>query len=205
LKPRYDDPDKFCDNVRKSWRVMHEAVRQITDKCFITYLEPNPGVGYDYPSLTVSRGSRPGEEREYFETKFMLNRNGQSGLVGDTVFRDIWETTNTEAGIKTFANDLIDSCGLNRTKSGDSQSVMARVCQIVTKWIDDQTDCSFCVAPPFWPGGCTKFEPSCDFSEKIDEALWPRYMDDPYLSLGIRHVEVARIGMTDASLKKRLG
>ena len=184
---------------------MHEVVRQINDKCFITHLEPNPGVGYDCLSLTVSRGSRPGEEHEYFQTKFMLNRNGRSALVGGTVIRDIWETTNTEAGIKTFANDLIDSCGLIRIKSGDSQSVMARVCQIVTKWIDDQTDCSFCVAPPFWPGGCTKFEPSCDFSEKIDEALWPRYMDDPYLSLGIRHVEVARIGMTDASLRKRLG
>jgi len=205
LKPRYDDPEKFCDNVRKSWRVMHEVVRQINDKCFITHLEPNPGVGYDCLSLTVSRGSGSGQGREYFDAAFLLNRNGQSALVGGAVIRDIWERTSDEAGIKTLANDLIDSCGLNRVKSGDSQSVMARVCQIVTKWIDDQTDDNFCVAPPLWPGGCTNFEPSCDLSEKIDEALWPRYMGDPYLSLGIRHVEVARIRMTDASVRKRLG
>jgi len=205
LKPRYDDPEKFCDNVRKSWRVMHEVVRQIDDKCYITHLEPNPGVGYDCLSLTVSRGSRSGQGRKYFDPAFLLNRNGQSALVGGTVIRDIWETTDNESGIRAFANGLIDSCGLNRIKSGDSQSVMARVCRIVTKWIDDQPDCNFCVAPPLWPGGCEKFDPSCDFSGTIDEALWPRNMGEPYLSLGIRHVEVARIRMTDASLRKRIG
>ena len=53
MKPRDGNPEKYCDNVRKSWLVMHEVVRQIKNDCYIAHLEPNVGVGYDCLSLVA--------------------------------------------------------------------------------------------------------------------------------------------------------
>ena len=202
MKPRDDNPAKYRDNVRKSWLIMHEVVRQIKNDCFIAHLEPNVGVGYDCLSLVASdtRGYKT-EDFGILRSKFLLNRNGQNGFVGDKVIYDIWETSDTTAGIKKLANDLIEVSGLSRLDGGESKSVMARVCSAVTKWIGEQPDDDFCVAPPGWPGGCRKFEPSCNFPDRNDDTLWPTHLGEPYLSLGVGQIEVARVRMTDASIK----
>ncbi len=202
MKPRDTNPEKFRDNVRKSWLVMHEVVRQIKNECYIAHLEPNRGVGYDCLSLIV-----PGdygylsEKHGYMKTKFMLNRNGQNGFAGDDMVFDIWETSDTDTGIKKLANDLIEFSGLSRLESGESNSVMAGVCLAVTEWINEQSHDEFCVAPPGWPGGCRKFEPTCNFPDDYDDSLWPTHLGEPYLSLGVQHKEVARVRMTDAKVK----
>jgi hypothetical protein len=202
LKPRDENPEKYSDNVRKSWLVMSEVVRQIKNECYIAHLEPNPGVGYDCWSLVVPDDyGYLSEKHGYMTTKFMLNRNGQNGLVGGTVIRDIWETCDTDTGIKKFASDLIEFSGLTRLESGQSQSVMFRVCEAITNWISEQPDGEVCVAPFGWPGGCRIFEPECDFPIHYDDTLWPTHLGEPYLSLGVRHEEVARIRMTDASIR----
>jgi len=181
---------------------MSEVVRQIKNECYIAHLEPNPGVGYDCLSLVVRDDyGYLSEKHGHMTTKFMLNRNGQNGLVGGTVIRDIWETCDTDTGIKKFASDLIEFSGLTRLESGQSQSVMFRVCEAVTKWISEQSDGEFCVAPFGWPGGCRIFEPECDFPISYDDTLWPTHLGEPYISLGVKHVEVARIKMTDASIR----
>ncbi len=202
MKPRDDNPEKYCDNVRKSWLVMGEVVRQIKNECFIAHLEPNPGVGYDCLSLVAN--DTAGYRTEKFgilRSKFMLNRNGQNGFVGDILISDIWETSETDAGIKKLASDLIDFSGLTRLENGDSKSVMAGVCAVVTSWISEQPYDDFCVSPPGWPGGCRKFESTCNFLDHHDDSLWPTHLGEPYLSLGVRHEEVARIRMTDARIK----
>ena len=202
MKPRADNPEKFCDNVRKSWLVMHEVVRQIKNECYIAHLEPNPGVGYDCLSLVVPDDyGYLSEKHGYMKTKFMLNRNGQNGFVGGNVVRDIWETSNSDAGIKKLANNLIEFAGLSRLENGESKSVMSGVCVAVTKWINEQSHVDLCVAPPGWPGGCRIFEPTCNFPDGFDDSLWPTHLGEPYLSLGVRHEEVARIRMTDASIR----
>jgi hypothetical protein len=131
----------------------------------------------------------------------MLNRNGQNGFFKDEVIHDIWETAETDAGIKKLANDLIDFSGLSRLENGESKSVMTGVCAAVTNWISEQPHDDFCVAPPGWPGGCRIFEPSCNFLDGYDDSLWPAHLGEPYLSLGVQHEEVARIRMTDATIK----
>ena len=202
MKPRADNPEKFCDNVRKSWLVMHEVVRQIKNECYIAHLEPNPGVGYDCLSLVVPDDyGYLSEKHGYMKTKFLLNRNGQNGFVGGNVVRDIWETSNSDAGIKKLANNLIEFAGLSRLENGESKSVMSGVCVAVTKWINEQSHVDLCVAPPGWPGGCRIFEPTCNFPDGFDDSLWPTHLGEPYLSLGVRHEEVARIRMTDATVK----
>jgi hypothetical protein len=202
LKPRDEDPQKYCDNVRKSWLVMQEVVRQINNECYIAHLEPNPGVGYDCLSLVVpdNHGYRS-EKHGYMTTKFMLNRNGQNGLCGGTVIHDIWEYCDTDAGVKKLANDLIEYSGLSRLVIGESKSVISAVCAFITKWIGEQSRDDFCVAPPGWPGGCRIFEPACNFPDDYDYSLWPTHLGEPYISLGSRHIEVARIRMTDASIR----
>ena len=202
MKPRDKNPEKYCDNVRKSWLVMHEVVRQIKSECYIAHLEPNQGVGYDCLSLVVPDDyGYLSEKHGYMKTKFMLNRNGQNGFVGDKVIRDIWVTSETDAGIKKLANDLIKFSGLSRLEDGESKSVMAGVCAAVTKWISEQPHDDFCVSPPQWPGGCRKFEPSCNFLDGHDDSLWPTHLGAPYLSLGVQYKEVARVRMTDATIK----
>ena len=203
MKPRSDDPEKYCDNVRKSWLVMHEVVRQIKNDCYIAHLEPNPGVGYDCLSLVVSDDhGYLSENHGYLKTKFMLNRNGQNGTVGGDLIRGIWELSSADNGIKTLANDLIKFAGLSRLESGESQSVMLRVCEVVTKWISEQPVGEFCVAPPGWPGGCRTFDRTCNFLDSHNDKLWPSNLGEPYLSLGLRHSEVARVRMTDAAFRE---
>ena len=202
MKPRDDNPKKYRDNVRKSWLVMHEVVRQIKNDCYIAHLEPNVGVGYDCLSLVAKDtfGFKT-EEFGILRSKFMLNRNGQNGFVGSEVIHDIWGTSETDAGIKKLANDLIEFSGLSRLESGKSQRVMARVCAAVTKWINEQPHDDFCVSPPYWPEGCRRFESSCNFPDGHDDSLWPAHLGEPYLSLGVQYKEVARIRMTDATIK----
>ena len=204
MKPRDDNPEKYRDNVRKSWRIMYSVVSQIKDVCYIAHLEPNPGVGYDCLSLVANdtRGYKT-EDFGILRSKFLLNRNGQNGFVGDEVIYDIWGTSDTTAGIKKLANHLIEVSGLSRLDGGESKSVMARVCLAVTKWIGEQPHDDFCVSPPQWPGGCRKFEPSCNFLDGHDDSLWPIHLGPPYLSLGVRYKEVARVRMTDACLRDR--
>ena len=202
MRPRDHNPEKYCDNVRKSWLVMHEVVRQIKDDCFIAHLEPNVGVGYDCLSLVAN--DTLGYKTENFgilRSKFMLNRNGQNGFVRDMVIRDIWETSDTDFGMRKLANDLIEFSGLSRLDGGESKSVMAGVCSAVTKWIGEQPHDDFCIAPTGWPGGCRKFEPSCNFPDGHDDSLWPTHLGAPYLSLGVGQIEVARVRMTDATIK----
>jgi len=202
LKPCVEDQQKYCDNVRKSWLVMYEVVRQIKNECFIAHLEPNPGVGYDCLSLVVPDDyGYMSEKHGYMKTKFMLNRNGQNGFVGSAVIRDIWETSDTTAGVKKLANDLIEVSGLSRLQNGESKNVMTGVCAAVTKWIGEQPHVDLCIAPPGWPGGCRFFEPTCNFPDGYVDSLWPTHLGEPYLSLGVRHEEVARIRMTDATIK----
>ena len=202
MKPRDKNPEKYCDNVRKSWLVMHEVARQIKSECYIAHLEPNQGVGYDCLSLVVPDDyGYLSEKHGYMKTKFMLNRNGQNGFFRDEVIHDIWETAETDAGIKKLANDLIDFSGLGRLENGESKSVMTGVCAAVTKWISEQSHFDLCVAPPGWPGGCRIFEPTCNFPDGYDDSLWPIHLGEPYLSLGVQYIEVARVRMTDATIK----
>lgn len=202
MKPRDTNPAKYCDNVRKSWLVMHEVVRQIKNECYIAHLEPCQGVGYDCLSLVVAADyGFLSEKHGYMKTKFMLNRNGQNGFAGDDVIRDIWETSDTDAGIKKLANDLIEYSGLSRIEDGESKSIMAGVCVAITEWIKEQSHNDLCVAPPGWPGGCRIFEPTCNFPDGYDDSLWPTHLGEPYLSLGVRQKEVARVRMTDVKVK----
>lgn len=202
MRPRDDNPEKYCDNVRKSWQIMYEVVRQIDQECFIAHLEPFQGVGYDCLSLVVSdEYGYLSEHHGYVQTKFMLNRNGQNGTVGSDLIRDIWGLSSTEPGVKELANRLIEFSGLSRLESGESQSVMFRVCEVVTRWISEQPGGEFCVAPPGWPGGCRVFDRACNFLDGHNDKSWPSNLGEPYLSLGVRHKELARIRMTDATVK----
>jgi hypothetical protein len=202
LKPRESNPEKYRDNVRKSWLVMREVVSQINDTCYIAHLEPNQGVGYDCLSLVAndSYGFRT-EHHGILRSKFMLNRNGQNGFVGDEVISNIWETASSDSGVKKLATDLIELSGLSRIANGRSKSVPVQVCDVVTDWIDRHSGSEFCVSSPGWPGGCRVFEQSCNFTDRTDLTSWPFNLGEPYLSLGVRHNEVARVRMTDAKIK----
>lgn len=201
MKPRDSNPDKYRDNVRKSWLVMREVVSQIDDTCYIAHMEPNPGVGYDCLSLVANDSyGFDTEHHGILRSKFMLNRNGQNGFVGGEVISNIWEIASSDLGIKKLANDLIELSGLSRIANGRSQSVSVQVCDVVTNWIERHSDSEFCVSSPGWPGGCRVFEQSCNFTDSIDPTSWPSNLGEPYLSLGIRYSEVARVRMTDAKI-----
>ena len=202
MKPRESNPEKYRDNVRKSWLVMREVVSQINDTCYIAHLEPNPGVGYDCLSLVANDLSGfDTEHHGILRSKFMLNRNGQNGFIGGEVISNIWEIASSDSGIKKLANDLIELSGLSRIAIGRSKSVSVQVCDVVTDWIERHSESEFCVSSPGWPGGCRVFEQSCNFTDSTDPTSWPSSLGEPYLSLGIRYSEVARVRMTDAKIK----
>ena len=134
MKPRDDNPEKYRDNVRKSWRIMYSVVSQIKDVCYIAHLEPNPGVGYDCLSLLTKK---PGRD---LETNILLNRNGSNGLVNGVILEKVWDRAESDEEISPLADELISRTKLQKVAIGESlQSTTAQI----AKYVVDCINCLF--------------------------------------------------------------
>lgn len=86
MKPREDEPARFRSNVFKSWKIMAEVTKRITDESFFAHLELIEGVGYDCLSLiTRATDKNP-------RIRFHMNRNGSNS----DVLEKIWAKSEPE-------------------------------------------------------------------------------------------------------------
>lgn len=107
---RHDNPELYRENVYKSWKVMEEILGRVSDDCFITHTEPNPGVGYD--CLTLVTKSESGS----MESRILMNRNGVNAFVDSQLYENVW-TKVSRRGAQAVADELIALAGLSRAIS----------------------------------------------------------------------------------------
>ena len=195
---REDNPDKYRDNVYKSWRIMYSVVSQIRDVCFIAHLEPNPGVGYDCLGLLTKKTSRE------LETNILLNRNGSNALVNGAILERVWDRVRSDEEFSSLADVMISRTNLQRIAIGESsQSTMTQIAKYVVDWLEEHKGTEFCVAPPGWPGGCQNLK--SEIPTSYNQEKWPLDQQSPLLILGLNNREQVRLDMTDISTTSTKG
>ena len=198
MTTREDNPIKFRDNVYKSWRIMYSVVSQIKDVCYIAHLEPNPGVGYDCLSLLTKKPDKD------LETNILLNRNGSNALINGIVLEKVWDRAKSDKEILLLAGELISRTKLQKIAIGESsQSTMTQIAKYVVDWLEEHKGSKFCVAPPYWPGGCRNL--ASEIPTSYNREKWPLGQQSPLLILGLNNREQVRLDMTDISLTSKKG
>jgi hypothetical protein len=195
MNPREDDLNRYRINIQKSWKVMYEVVRNVSEECYVQHTSPIEGLSYDCLSLLTKNRDQG------LSLRIHLNRNGKTAQAGDLV-RDIWKKSESPQGIIALADDLIASSHLTKVENGGSDSMVTLVAKTVCDWIDENEGRNMCISPIRWPEGCKKLNPDLPelFAVNTPGKIWPEWLRQRFIILGIDYEEMLRIDLADGEI-----